>query len=200
MPFAAPQACGVLVVALAVSLFVAGSFDEPSGIPMPDQIVEEYRGYQRMTGEPHKVSLSNFALCAAAPETPAHEEPIYGSDEYADSPHAHAALQIYMNDKAAEAFRSKAAIYPVGSIIVKEKWSTPEPMGNEPGHGEGELRGLGGMIKLPTGAEPDPGLWAYFYQDTESSHDVGFVQSCVQCHSQARKTDRVFGDWAESSE
>jgi hypothetical protein len=197
MPFAALQACGVLVVALAVSLFVAGSFDEPSGIPMPEQIVDEYRSYNRMTNEPHEVSLADAQLCAAAPDTPAHEEPIYGSDEYADSPHAHAAIQIYMNDAAAEAFRSMAATYPVGSIIVKEKWHSPESTDLDPGEAEGELRGLGGMVKLPTGGEPDLGVWGYFYLDRTSSNPVGFVQSCVHCHGQAHKTDRVFGNWAK---
>ena len=36
-------------------------------------------------------------------------------------PHANTAIVVYMNDLAAGAFRTNAATFPVGAVIVKQK-------------------------------------------------------------------------------
>lgn len=121
-------------------------------------------------------------------------------------PHANASVVIYMNDAAATAFRAKAAAYPVGAVVIKEKklGAHHDEAGNwVPAAGDG----VGGMIKRAAGYDPEHGDWEYFYFDQSSAYDMstvvkpafkvesGRIASCAQCHDAAKRTDYVFGSW-----
>jgi hypothetical protein len=113
-------------------------------------------------------------------------------------PHADTLVSIYMNDLAADTFSKTNPVYPVGSIIVKEKkamgyWSTTQRTTVEGSDG------VGGMIKRPAGYDPDHGDWEYFYFEDPAKIESGRITSCIQCHSGAADRDYVFGTWAHGN-
>ncbi len=110
-----------------------------------------------------------------------------------------AAVMIYMNARAARAFRSGADAYPVGAAIVKQKMAIPP---TDKGEWSSELRKkkVGGMVKRPAGYDPANGDWEYFDFEDPSDVESGPIGSCVQCHSAAKSTDYVFGTWRKPRE
>lgn len=93
-------------------------------------------------------------------------------------------------------YRSKSAIlpdrgtWPVGSVLVKEKFSTGGPM---KGPDFTSPNGVAGMIKRRAGFAPTSGDWEFFWAKDGSlvKHDNA---SCIACHSGAKR-DFVFTDY-----
>jgi hypothetical protein len=121
-------------------------------------------------------------------------------------PHAHTRIRVFMSAGAAKTFKlrqenetSAAPVYPVGSIVVKEKKGASYFVGR------GEERskthdGVGGMIKREKGYDPEHGDWEYFYFEDPAKVESGRITSCVACHAGAATTDYVFGSWAKHVE
>lgn len=97
-----------------------------------------------------------------------------------------------MNDLAAETFEQSAKSYPVGSVIVKEKLAQD----GKPGLSVNAETGIAGMIKQEPGYSPEHGDWAYFYVESPAAAVSGRLDSCIDCHGNAKANDYVFGDWA----
>jgi hypothetical protein len=117
-------------------------------------------------------------------------------------PHAHTRIRIFMNAGAAEAFELRRkdespspAVYPVGSIVVKEK-KGESIYGGQAGRSKTH-DGVGGMIKREKGYDPEYGDWEYFYFEDPAKVESGRIASCVACHAGAATTDYVFGYWAK---
>jgi Cytochrome P460 len=139
---------------------------------------KDYKNLRLMTKDPVSVDPTLSSLCRGVMP-----------DEIKDAkkrsgPHALSFINIYMNDIAADAFHRSRTPYPVGSVIVKEKCLSRDPIG------------LGGMIKRPPGYDPENGDWEYFYSEEPSTFEGGKIASCVQCHRGASSRDYVFADWA----
>ncbi len=122
-------------------------------------------------------------------------------------PHAHTQIRVFMSAGAAATFKlrqkdetlAEAPVYPVGSIVVKEKKGAFYFVGR------GEERskthdGVGGMIKREKGYDPEHGDWEYFYFEDPAKVESGRIASCVACHAGAATTDYVFGSWAKHVE
>ena len=155
------------------------------GDPSVSEITASYTNFQRMTKDPVYVNPELAALCRGI------------SKEEVDAarvrlgPHANTAIVIFMNKQAAEAFNTNASVFPVGSVIVKQKTIFGYP--GRLTHGKDE--GVGGMVKRTAGYDPGHGDWEYFYTENSLPVRSGPMQSCVQCHTAAKDKDYVFGTW-----
>jgi len=159
-----------------------------------EEIARTYEELTLVTKEPVLVDIRLALLCRGVSQ--------HDIDEAREraGPHAYTSVRIFMNEVAAGAFRDKAAKYPVGSVIVKEK------QGQEYGNHRGErvagqkvprtFDGVGGMVKRAAGYDPEHGDWEYFYFEDPAQIEHGKIASCVECHRGASTTDYVFGGWA----
>jgi hypothetical protein len=93
-----------------------------------------------------------------------------------------------MNGQAEAAFKS-GGTYPVGAAVVKRKLREKND--------KLVASGVGGMIKRAPGYDPKHGDWEYFYFEDEAKIESGKIDSCVNCHRLAAKTDFVFGNWGK---
>lgn len=160
--------------------------------PNVHDISAGYKGFDLLTDKP--VFVDRWLAMSCVHHTPAELDALAVK---VSGPHAHSEVMIYMNDLAAAAFRRSAVAYPVGSIIVKEKWAVPD-QGTANEQGPGTRDGVGGMVKRSPGYDPQHGDWEYFYFDDPAKIQSGAMDSCVQCHAGAAGTDHVFGSWAKS--
>ena len=158
--------------------------------PRIADIATGYKSLQLITREPVQVNPEFAVLCVGPWQSQV------DAARRQHGPHANAAIRIYMNDLAANAFDASPHEYPVGSIIVKEK----QPRGHSSPETESGYivppDGVGGMVKRDPGFDPDGGDWEYFYFEQPSEVERGRIASCVQCHRGAAATDYVFGGWA----
>lgn len=155
--------------------------------PTIEEIAKTYKSLPLMTGEPRNIPDDLFTNCSGF------------SDSYIVElrqqfgPHAFASINIYMNDAAASHFSKQKNSYSTGSIIIKEKvisGATFEEM-------KARQAGVGGMIKRAPGYDPEHGDWEYFYFENPAKITSGRIANCVQCHTNAKDRDYVFGGWAE---
>lgn len=157
--------------------------------PVISDLALSYQSLKKLTDGGVSVNPDLAASCVGISQTQLESaQKTYG-------PHANCFINIFMNDVAAEAFRTHANAYPVGSVVVKEKHAGSH---RSPGIGHmvrDQLNGVGGMVKRPAGFDPEHGDWEYFYFEQPSKIESGRIASCVGCHSGARSTDYVFGSW-----
>jgi len=169
------------LIGLVASCQTAGPSASNAGGKDAAYVAGHYKSYRAMTKEPVHVEHRMSMLCDGGGVS--NEE----IRRRISGPHASAAISVYMNDPAAGAFESPGAMYPEGSIIVKEK---------RRGRDASLLTGVGGMIKRAPGFDPDHGDWEYFYYENPATIQSGKIASCVECHARAKSTDYVFGFWA----
>lgn len=162
-----------------------------SGETDPVSLVSGYSSLRKMTDNPVYVPRS-FALRCRLPTSDEVER-----ESKASGPHAFTAIQIYMNDLAASHFKHPAGPYPVGSVIVKEKLSVGRASGASL-RKDTPYDGIGGMIKRPSGYNPETGDWEFFYFEPPNSLQSGPLPSCAQCHIHAQSSDYVFGVFGHS--
>jgi hypothetical protein len=144
------------------------------------QVAKIYRTLRSMTEKPVFVDPGLAARCS--PATQAQVD----AARKISGPHAQTAVSIFMNDLAADTFGKTKPIYPVGSIIVKEKKAL----------GYSASDGVGGMIKRSPGYDSAHGDWEYFYFADANKVESGKMKSCIECHIGAAGKDYVFGGWA----
>ena len=145
-------------------------------------IATNFKQLQKMNEKPIYVN-ANFAIkCASITmeEKKSQEE---------NGPHKDAAIDIYMNSLAAEAFKNKSFPYPVGAIVIKDKNAlSSEELSKD-------NKGVGGMLKREKGFDAEHGDWEYFFFKDINKIDKGKIDSCIQCHTRASEKDYVFGKW-----
>lgn len=156
----------------------------------PSTIKTFYRGYHRLTPQLHRVTKAFSSLCSIDGLIAAQER--FG-------PHALYGMHLFANPPALDTIRSEKKRFPVGAVIVKEKWT------------HGKLQAITGMIKRRPGksptvsppkaanpgasVRPDDANWDYFYWDPVTPLRIGPLQSCAKCHAEAAETDFVFRAW-----
>jgi hypothetical protein len=181
----------LLLVPWVLGLASAAPSTTPTDLPI-SQIAREYAGYRLITPRPVRVHPEQSEMCAyfVPSEQERHVVGQFG-------PHAHTALKIFMNDRAADAFAAKAGKYPVGAVVIKQK-TFLDDRGDEVHRldgGQEVLGAVGGMVKRPPGYDAEHGDWEYFYFDRPTEIASGHLESCVTCHAAAKAKDHVFGDW-----
>src|SRR5687768_8163216 len=109
------------LVPLVLLIGCSRTDDRPAATPPAvhvasvQEVAAGYTKLKSMTKEPVYVDARLASLCRGASQ----EEVEAARKKF--GPHAHAAISIYMNDLAADAFAGSIKPFPVGSIIVKEK-------------------------------------------------------------------------------
>ena len=166
-----------------VSSFAAQTETRPS----ISEIATNYTNFHQMTRGDVLVNPEFAVLCV-----PISKERMDAARSRS-GPHANTAIVVYMNDLAAGAFRTNAATFPVGAVIVKQKTVV--------GYTDKGVRrgddGVGGMFKRSAVYDSKPGYWEYFYFEDFSRVESGRISSCVQCHESAKSKDYVFGSWSK---
>ena len=151
-------------------------------------IATNFKQLQKMNEKPIHVD-PNFAMKCSSwsmmEEKKSQEE---------NGPHKDAAIDIYMNSLAAEAFKNKSFPYPVGAIVIKDKNALSSAELNNTN------KGVGGMLKREKGFDSEHGDWEYFFFKDVNKIDKGKIDSCIQCHSRASEKDYVFGKWRKQIE
>lgn len=90
--------------------------------------------------------------------------------------------QIWLN------LRKKNRVYPVGTLVIKEKTT----------HADGTGTVLfTGMLKRGTGYNPEGGDWEFLVLSGDATTITarGKIASCLDCHSRHQKTDYLTESW-----
>jgi hypothetical protein len=100
------------------------------------------------------------------------------------SPHDDAYFQVFVNDAGLPALESGKGTYPVGALIVKQKYADAEGK-------KTELYTL--MQKREPGYDPEHGDWEYAIVNQTAKQVLarGRLESCIACHKAHDKTDYV---------
>lgn len=179
---------GVAQVLMACSLLSSmnqsSSVDNDSGATHDatsaaeiNQIVEDYQNWQSLTDQPRRVADYIYLLC----RLPSDEEYLA-----AESIHGPFFVKVYVNDIGADAlFNEPDPIYPVGTVIVKQKSS---------GLDVEFADNLGIMIKREAGFNPTGGDWEYIYWESGESFQStnSDLSHCQECHVTEAEDDSVF--------
>src|SRR5579862_9674685 len=168
-------------IALCCGLFAAGCLSRPAatstnppiqaqvGVVAPakpdplKQLVDGYLSWTKVNPEPLNMSPRIAALCIAPPRW-----------NSALNPHDPKFFTVYVNSVGRTAmFGEKSTRFPIGSVIVKEKFNSLDAK-------HPEL--LTVMVKRATGYDPAHGDWEYFAVDgptgKANQENIGRCQSC----------------------
>jgi hypothetical protein len=141
-----------------------------------------YRGFKRLTKEPHHVAPLTATLCI----TP--DKATQDREKAMTGPHYQNLIHIYANASAAESIAAKRAEFPVGAVIVKEKL----------GEDSKSVTGIGGMVKRAKGYDAANADWEFFYSTPGGKFTTGKLASCIDCHNNGKR-DHVFSVWGLDS-
>ncbi len=150
-----------------------------SGDPKADQL-EQIRGYKRwtrVTKEPVHMQPFVERLCRPTP----------AALETSANPHVPKKILVYVNEIGRSSMRTKSSPnFPVGSVIVKEKFDASK-------EAKGEPEFLTVMVKGKPSSSPASGDWSFYTTDgkgkTVTSTDI---QHCIKCHAEKKRDDWVF--------
>ena len=166
-----------IVVVLSAAITLRSRSKEPA--PLPDdtkpageKLIAGYKHWTRVNPEPARVKAQVSQLCAATT--------LAGPD-----PHSDKYITVYVNEFGRHAMmEEKSPHFPQGSVIVKEKLTTPESTTPEL---------LTVMVKRERGYNPESGDWEYMVVDGkgQSVQERGKLESCQSCHLMEKDTDYV---------
>lgn len=153
---------GVVVLAFIGACTVVGSVDADD--------VSGYREWTKVNAEPVYMLPSVSAMCVQRPEySPA-------------NPHLPRHFTVYVNE-IGRAAMSAGTVFPVGSIIVKEKFAE--------GASKPEL--LTVMLKRAKGFNPECGDWEFRTASPDGDYAATEdVAHCVSCHVAKPDSDFTF--------
>lgn len=163
-----------LIVAVVAS---ANSVTAADLIVTETNVASFYREFSRLTTEPHLVAPLTGELCRTPPKELLEEE------RRMTGPHHLWSIHLYANPQALSAVTNRHAVFPVGSVIVKEKLL------------DDKVSGIGGMIKRAAGYDSPNGDWEYFYYGKPREFSSGRLKNCVDCHRGAKTKDHVYSVW-----
>ena len=155
-----------------------GTFpSDPDPTPTGSEFVAGYKGWTRVNPEPMVVP-SYIAIMCDVP-TPKQQE----LEE--SNPHRDKFMTVYVNEPGRQSMMEKLeAVYPQGSVIVKEKLdhkdsATPEL--------------LTAMIKREPGYNPASGDWEWMVLDGSGTSVLarGKLTNCQGCHEHYKGGDYV---------
>ncbi len=142
----------------------------------------DYKTWTPLFDAPRNVSMQLMALCRTMTEA---------EQSYINSEHAEFFVQVYTNPIGQAAMKQEGArTFPVGTVIVKEKFTQDTRVPNS----QPEAAGLGVMVKRAAGFDNAGGDWEYLYVDRSglTVTDQKQMQDCRACHMQARERDAVY--------
>lgn len=173
------KSCLLLIVCLAAVVIAHGQYNrkKASGInPISVNEIRNYRKMRRVNQKPIDMVESTKMMCAP---------PMMML-----GPHYDPGVVYYINDIARKGLRSfpETKLFPVGSIIVKEKQETKT---------EDSVQIITVMKKVLSGR--DESSWKYAMYDAKKWTEVDFTKattasynkSCIECHVRYKDNDYV---------
>ena len=154
------------IVAVAVS-FAADSKEPPN---LRAEMASDELKLHRVTDAPFKMDDAAAALCSRNPKN--------------FHVHSDCYCHVYVNDAGLETMKSGKGVYPVGSVIVKQKYSDEKAT-------ETELFTI--MRKMKQGYDTAHGDWEYSIVERTGMKELvsGRMEACIKCHTPYAKTDYV---------
>lgn len=141
----------------------------PTPTPSLESIFTDYKQWTRLTKEPINVSPFLWTLCRA---------PNKDEDALLVSPHADRFINVYVNTIGEAMMRKEGArVFPMGSVIVKEKLL---------GKNDSTAAALGVMIK------GEGKQWEFVYQEKNKVTRGNELPNCQACHAAQAERDSVF--------
>ena len=137
------------------------------------ELIAGYRKWTRVNPEPVTMAPQSAQACAIL--TPA--DP--------NNPHTNKFITVYVNEIGRHAMmEEEKPHFPQGSIIVKEKLTSPTST-------RPEL--LTVMIKRASGYNPESGDWEYLVTDGTGKTILqrGRLENCQACHLRDKSTDYI---------
>jgi hypothetical protein len=168
--------CLLLCLSAVVAITLRSGSREVTSTASPvtdEELISGYKKWTRVNPEPVTMAAQASQACAAV----AMPDP--------NNPHSRKFITVYVNDIGRHAMmEEETPHFPQGSIVVKEKLSTP--MSSTP-----EL--LTVMIKRASGYNPESGDWEYLVTDGtgKSIQKRGKLENCQGCHLRDKSTDYI---------
>ena len=179
-------------VVLSATLAIAQSPVRVASPPQSAQVIKNYKKLTCLTPEGVYMDPDLIGLCIGASS----QQVVAAEKE--NGPHAFGRMKVYMNDLAKRALQSKSKAFPVGAVVVKEKFIAYKANAFEvlgPEKGKERPTGVTGMIKRAPGYDLQNGDWEYFIQEEGSKPETGKITTCVSCHQKAKGPDHLFATW-----
>ena len=100
------------------------------------------------------------------------------------APHGDFYCHVFVNEAGLDTMRTGQGQYPVGTVIVKQKFADDQGT-------ETELFTV--MRKMADGYDSENGNWEYSTVDRSAKNVLsrGRLESCINCHNAYEKTDYV---------
>jgi hypothetical protein len=170
--------------------------------PPPD--LTGFRTWHRATKTPFPMDEAVSGLCRASPRLEDFWKRLHGAErEYERSIHTPQStsseanhryfVHVYVNEIGKESISLTGNRFPVGSVIVKEKFLGNRA--NENGLKLGESTVLTVMRKREAGFDTKNGDWEYFIGDPKNGRltppDKKALKTCQSCHARYRDRDFV---------
>ncbi len=157
---------------LAVTLVVVFA-DPPPGNRIPLLQLANLGNLTRVTEKPIPMQPQVAVLCAAS-RMPDHAQLLPNQPA--------AVFQVYVTPAAAALMSASKPVFPVGTLILKQKFSTPDAKIPEL---------YTGMIKQEKGFNPKCGDWEFFTLNGAGTAVTtrGKIESCMKCHENYPESD-----------
>lgn len=174
----------VFMISLMVfmwSIFIESSYSENNRIPE----IKQYKRWKKVNKEPWKQDALFARDCNISISE---METIEGKDGRIKNPHIDKYINVYVNEVGKKAMIERSTNFPVGSIIVKEKFSINSP---------DNIEVITIMIKQKKNYNPEFGDWefAVLGGDRLVLSDRGRLTQCQTCHEYAKSEGFVFRDY-----
>ena len=93
-------------------------------------------------------------------------------------------VNVFVTPGGVDAMKDRPAVFPVGTVILKQKFPTATSKTTEL---------YTGMLKREPGYNPDCGDWEFFTLSGNGKVVTarGKIDSCIECHKEYPKTDFV---------
>lgn len=144
-----------------------------------EELIGGYRKWTRVNPEPVTMAAQSAAACAVPFPDP-------------NNPHSSKFITVYVNEIGRHAMmEEETPHFPQGSIVVKEKLSSPTSTAPEL---------LTVMIKRAPGYNPESGDWEYLVTDGtgKSIQKRGKLENCQACHLRDKSTDYIVRSYLPS--
>lgn len=172
---------------------IAVAMVQPSIADHREEAIKDYRQWTLITPQAVYMEPTVSALCMPDPIRSDHA-----------NPHTPAYFRVFVNDKGKAAMQAKKPqTFPIGSVIVKEKfnttgpiqklWDTGKPDATKPKSFD-KPNLLTVMVKREKGFDSKNGDWQYYTASGSkkpNSKDLP-VSHCQSCHQQVKDKDYTF--------
>jgi hypothetical protein len=157
----------------------------PASATPANEDIFAHRTWTQVNPQRFRMNMFTASLCRMP--TPVDEAMEAGG------PHRDKFVTVYVNDTGKSSMMTERyPKFPVGSMIVKEKFSTVE--GGSP-----EL--MTAMLKREAGYNPKTGDWEYLVLNGEGTkiEARGKLDDCMACHALLNKQDFVYRSYLPAS-